>query len=441
MEQRESQKVADLRALITVFLQGRCTDKLDAVQEDVDDPAVAALQKEKLRQQFTPTTWLADAARRAGQIQVVTHSLKPVHPDAKGTNLYCLPSTLTALDAVGSHCLVDGFTVDFVCDAKLLPTVAFLKLEHAGSNLLALCVAEDASLAAALSDDPVQAQAWMQAFASLVAPHGHLASHTLAKQLYWQVGDNPLDDAGFHLLSPLYASSLAHRVFETLQDDRFGDAAKAAREAKKANTFSERPVREYPQLAVQQLGGTKPQNISRLNSERRGNNSLLASLPPVWRSVELQPLLGADSMFPRYSRRPQVHQNLKALLAFLKTDPKRNMATRTKRAAWVHLLIDEFLQFTAELRSLEPGWSQTPACQLGDAEARWLDPDGVAAIDAALDRAPPTDIPERISAAFANWLNAQLRDPLPMGDPEFLEWRNEMHEQIKAEEREGNDVE
>ena len=65
----------------------------------------------------------------------------------------------------------------------------------------------------------------------------------------------------------------------------------------------------------------------------------------------------------------------------------------------------------------------------------------MAATDAELDRAPPTDIAERISAAFANWLNAQLRDPLPMGDPEFLAWRNAMHAQIKAEEREGNYVE
>ena len=49
----------------------------------------------------------------------------------------------------------------------------------------------------------------------------------------------------------------------------------------------------------------------------------------------------------------------------------------------------------------------------------------------------PTDTAERVSASFANWLNAQLRDPLPMGDAEFLEWRSRIYEQIKAEEREG----
>lgn len=441
MAHEEPDKVIALREVVAAFLQSRLTDKLETVKTDPSDPAAAELQREKLRQQFIPDTWLEDAAHRAGQIQAVTHSLKPVHPDAKGTNLYCPPSAQPSLDVVGSHCLGDDFAGDVVGNAAALDVYKFLKQTHAGSSLLALSIAGDADWASALSDNPEQARAWMQSFASLVEPRGRIASHTLAKQLYWQVGDDPIDDASFHLLAPLYASSLAHRVFETLQDDRFSDAAKAARDAKKANVLSERPVREYPNLAIQQLGGTKPQNISQLNSERRGNNSLLASLPPVWRSVKLQPLLRVDSMFLRYGRRPDVRQNVRQLLAFLKTDPKRNIKTREKRAAWVNALIDEFLQFTAELRSLESGWSQTPACQLSDAEARWLDPEGVATTDALLERAPPTDIPERISAAFANWLNGQLRDPLPMGDPEFLEWRNEMHEQIKADEREGSHVE
>lgn len=441
MSQNEPLRVTALRAVITDFLAARYKDKLEAVKEDANDPDAAKLQREKLRQQFIPSTWLEDAARRVGQIQAVTHSLKPVHPDAKGTNLYSPPSTLAGIELVGSHCLGDAFAGDVVGNAAALDVYKFLKKTHEGRSLLALSVEGDVDLAAALSNDPAQAQAWLQAFAALTEPRGRVTSHTLAKQLYWQTGDDVQANDSYHLLSPLYASSLAHKVYETLQDDRFSEAAKAARDARKANTFSERPVHEYPQMAVQQLGGTKPQNISQLNSERRGNNCLLASLPPVWRSTDLKPLLNTDSMFHRYSRRPEVRQAVKDLLAFLKTDPTRNVATRSMRAAWVNLLIDEFLQFTAELRSLEPGWSQTPQCKLTESECRWLDDDGVKATDAELDRSPPTDIPERISAAFANWLNAQLRPPLPMGDPEFLAWRNAMMEEIKTQEREGMYVE
>ena len=109
MRNEEPQRVTALRAVIAEFLKARCKDKLEAVKEDANDPDAANMQKEKLRQQFIPAIWLEDAARRAGQIQAVTHSLKPVHPDAKGTSLYCPPNMLAAAEVVGSHCLGDSF--------------------------------------------------------------------------------------------------------------------------------------------------------------------------------------------------------------------------------------------------------------------------------------------------------------------------------------------
>lgn len=421
----------ELGLLISSFLAERLKGKLEKLGPD--DP-----KHGELHQQFIPATWLEDAARRAAQIQAATHTLKPVHPDAKGTNLYCPPTTLSALDVVGSHCLGDDFAGDVVGNAAALDVYKFLKQPYEGQSLLALATAGDADLASALSDDPVKAQEWMQAFAGLAQPRGRVASHTLAKQLYWPTGDDAYDDASYHLLSPLYASSLAHRVFETLkEDDFFNEEAKAARKAMDDMQFSERPVRRYPQLAVQKLGGTKPQNVSQLNSVRRGNNSLLASLPPVWRMQDVKPLHNTDSMFFSYGRRPPVREATKALLALLKTDPNPNLETRNKRAVRVDGLIDEFLQYTAELHALAPGWSQDNACQLSDAECHWLDPEGVAARDAEHGRTPATDTEERICAAFANWLNAQLHGALPMGDPEFLAWRKAMAEHIKAAEREG----
>ena len=434
MTNTDPQRVTELRALIADFLNKRLEDKLEEIKGSNDD---AGAKRARLRLQLIPATWLDDAARRVSQIQAVTHSLKQTHPDAKGTNLYCPPHTLHELAVVGSHCLGDNFAGDAVGNAAVLGVYKFLKLEYQGRSLLALALAHDADLAAALSDDPAQAQAWISAFAGLTEPRGRVTSHTLAKQLYWLTGDDSHDDASFHLLAPLYASSLAHRVYETVQDDRFSEEAKAAREAKKGDVFSVRPVREYPQLAEQKMGGSNKQNLGQLNLERGGKNYLFASLPPTWRSVDLKPLLGTDSMFSRFSRRTEVRKMVKALLAFLKSDPTRKLETRERRAEWENGLMDEFLQFRAELRSLPPGWSQTPDCRLANSEKHWLDTDGVEQALASEGLPLPTDTDERVSALFANWLNAQLRDPLPMGDPEYLEWRNQMHEQIKAEEREG----
>lgn len=431
MNEPNPQRIAELRALIDAFLSRRLEADLKKPNPD----------KSKLADKYQKEEWLAKAAASVNQIQLVTHVLKATHPDPKiyeATSLYVRPEDQFAQSVVGSHVLVENFRDDVTGNSAVFPIFDFLTERFGDSSLLQLIQLNDIDLATAMSASPTKSATWMAAFAGIDIPRCQkIASHTLAKQLYWPTGDDPQDDASYHLLSPLYASSLAHRVFEVLQDDRFSEAAKAAREARKGNTFNDRPVREYPQLAIQQLGGTKPQNISQLNSERRGNNSLLASLPPVWRSVDLKPLLNTESMFSSFSRRKEVRDSLKALLAFLKTDPKRNLETRNTRAAMVDELIDAFLQFTAELKSLEPGWSQTPQCRLSDAECRWLDPEGVAQTDSELERSAPTDVAERISAAFANWLNAKLRDPLPMGDPEFLAWRNAMHEQIKAEEREG----
>ena len=422
----------ELRAVVSGFLTERLDSKLEKLSPD--DPKYA-----EIRQQFDPPTWLDNAARRAGQLQAVTHSLKPLHPEAKGTNLYVAPDTLASLPLVGTHCLGAQLDMDVVGNAAALDVYKFLKLKHAGQTLLALSEARDPDWAAVLSPEPDTADAWMTAFAGLTAPRGKASSHTNAKQLYWLVGHDPHNDADYHLLAPLYPTSLVHRVYTTVQDDRFSDAAKAARQARREGAHSERPVHEYTDLAVQQLGGTKPQNISQLNSERRGNNLLLASLPPNWRSLAVRPLLGVTSLFDRFSTRRPVREPAIQLRRFLESNPAPNQATRARVTDLVNTLVDELLYFTAELRSLPPGWSQLPECQLSVAQRHWLDPWAPAADgDTPLDA---DDTATAIAGQFANWLNRRLRDPLPVGDPEFAAWRKLALDQINSDDWEQRDDE
>nr|WP_256490370.1 type I-F CRISPR-associated protein Csy1 [Ideonella oryzae] len=422
MSPPDSLRTTAIRSVITEFLQQRLAAKLEKLAED--DPKRAELQA-----QFQPAAWLGDAARRVGQIQAVTHSLKPIHPEAKGSSLYREPSSLSPLDELGSHALGDAFDTDVVGNAAALDVYKFLKLTHQGQSLLGLTAQADADLGAALSDDAAQANAWMATFAGLSEARGGLSSHTLAKQLYWPVGDDPHDDTGYHLLAPLYPTSLVHRVYQTLQEDRFSEEAKAAREARKAGHWHERPVREYPHLAIQKLGGTKPQNISQLNSERRGDNLLLASLPPVWRSAEVRPVLGTVSLFKVFRHRPEARRLTLLLRRFLEGDPASNLATRTQRGEWVEALLEELMLFTAEQQTLEPGWSSGSRCKLPAAHRAWLDPDG--------ESDPVPDLIDELAQDFANWLNHELCDPLPMGDPEYLRWRKQARELFKAMEREG----
>ena len=419
-----AQKIAALRAAINGFLEERLNGKLEKLAPD--DPKRTALQA-----QFIPSTWLEDAARRVVQIQAVTHSLKPIHPDAKGSSLYREPGQLPASHSVGTHSLGSHFHADVVGNAAALDVYKFLKLSHEGQSLLELAVQSDADLATALSDNAALAQQWMVAFASLAEARGPVSSHSNAKQLYWLVGNDAHDDNAYHLLAPLYPTSLVHRVYQQLQDDRFGEEAKAARAARKAGTYHARPVREYPQLAIQKLGGTKPQNISQLNSERRGDNCLLASVPPLWKSEEVRPLLRVSSLFKVYGRRRAVAQQAQALRLFLQSVPPANERTRRQVREWVQGLIDELVQFQAELLTLAPGWSQTDDCLLSADQRAWVDPEGQE--PGAIDQDDATDA---VAADFARWVTAQLHDPLPLGDPEFLFWRKLARAQFAAYERE-----
>ena len=96
-----------LRTRIEDFLSSRLAAKLEKLPSD--DP-----KRAELKRQYERRTWLRDAARRVQQIQLATHILKPIHPDAKGTNLYVDPAGLPARAEVGSHVLTSRFAEDVV---------------------------------------------------------------------------------------------------------------------------------------------------------------------------------------------------------------------------------------------------------------------------------------------------------------------------------------
>ena len=213
-------------------------------------------------------------------------------------------------------------------------------------------------------------------------------------------------------------------MWQTLQGHRFGEAAATARKARKEGIDSDTPLHEYPHLAVRKMGGTKPQNISQLNSERGGNNPLLASLPPLWHTREQVPL-SSRRLMARFGYRPQVKQTLLRLRQFLESKPPANLDTRQRRDAMVFDLLDEWLQLSATLRTVTPGWSQRPECQLSAAQKHWLDPEGVvqAVTDESMRLPDVDDTLDALAEDLARWLNAQLRDPMPLGDSEFDHWR------------------
>jgi CRISPR-associated protein Csy1 len=365
-------------------------------------------------------TWLADAARRVRQLQAATHVLKATHPSARGSNLNVQPSELPAHVEIGTHVLGSSYAEDVAVDnAAALGLLKFLKLEVEGRCLLDWVQSRDPDMRQALHRDEATAESWMAAF-SLVRNDLQPATHKAAKQLYWLVGDDPADDTQYYLLQPLFSSSLAHAVHAEIQDARFGDLNKAARQARRDKQPFEGTYRNYSNLVTRKLGGTKPQNISQLNSERGGVNYLLASLPPRWTQARAIRLLGQESAVEQFGWRREVRDLVNQLAAFLLTDPDPTEPTRHKRKGIEQALGAQLAAFASIVQdSHEPGWTRDPNCQLPQCEQLWLDPgrielpprDEHLADDLAFNAAYTFgQWPDDVASRFAHWVNARLHD-------------------------------
>lgn len=416
------------RTAIAGFIQARREAKLKGKDEDQGGDSAA---------KFDYASWLADAARRVGQIQAVTHVLKASHPDARGSSLHVRPDSLPRHAQIGSHVLGVDFAEDVVGNAAALDVFKLLKLEVEGRRLLDWMLAGDADLRRALHADADTASAWMAAFSDLVRSDRTPTSHSAAKQLYWLTGDDPGDDAGYHLLQPLFSSSLAHAVHAEIQDARFGEDNKAARQAFRAKEEHPAPYRDYRNLVARKLGGTKPQNISQLNSERGGINYLLASLPPPgWNSEQSRPLLGLPSAMERLAGMPEMRKTADELATFLLSEPPATIATRRRRGELARELGAQLAIFAAQAQVvLPPGWTRQDSCTLPLHQQVWLDPERVhlglreepelAAEDQAfIDAREWGDWPNQVAGDFANWLNQRLRQAglIGVGDAEYRHW-------------------
>lgn len=413
------------RAAIAGFIDARREAKL----KGKDDAAEAASKYEY-------TTWLADAARRVGQIQAVTHVLKATHPDARGSSLHVDPATLPGRREIGSHLLGEDYAEDVVGNAAALDVFKFLKLDVEGKRLLDWMQAGDADLAAALSPDSKLAQAWTEAFSGLVRKDAEPSSHPMAKQVYWLVGDEPHDDAQYHLLQPMFSSSLADAVHADIQAMRFGEANKHARQAFRDRQPAQAVYSDYRNLVVRKLGGTKPQNISQLNSERRGINYLLPSLPPpAWQSDGRSNVSKRESVFEVFLWFQEVRTHTKALADHLLSvqDKTSTIEIRDVRDGLLQNIIEQLALFGTVLRERYPvGWTRADDCQLLLSERLWLDseradrehpewkPDDEA-FSAEYDRG---DWADDVATRFGLWLNDQLRKAeLPaMALPELKHW-------------------
>ncbi|MDK3076569.1 type I-F CRISPR-associated protein Csy1 [Enterobacter hormaechei] len=422
--------VEALSAFIAEYIAGRRQTKLEAFDKEAakrsdTDSATLAAERRELELRYEPKAWLTDAAKRAGQINLVTHAAKFTHGDSKSSSIY---SEAVAQEGYLSTAALSGLEPDAVGNAAALDVAKLLQTRvDGGDSLLASLKRGDHAALAAFADDENQLREWIAGFSRALTP-GEPASHKLAKQGYFPVGED------YHLLSPLFATSLVHAMHQKMIAFRFGDEVKAIWKTRREKTWHPTPLTLFPDAAEIHFGGTKPQNISYLNSVRGGRCWLLSCQPPLWHQVEKAPT-EIRSIFrfgEEFDRK--AYGIVQRMLTVIKR-PGKNVKIRDDRDECVDQIID--LLFDVAIKLQREEWQNwTLGCpDLEHHQKLWLDPWRTKTDEAFRLERENDDWQAGVAKDFAMWLNSRLIKVLKdVGEVEKREW--ETRERLRSNLRE-----
>lgn len=430
-------ELKQLNQAIHAYIEARLQAKLEKLKADDDE------KRRQLIEEYQTVNWLDNAAIRVKQIQQVTHAQKFSHPDAKGNSLYAPGNRHAGHLLLGTHTISNDLRCDTVGNAAALDVSKFLNIMVNNKTLLQRISEQDAAILAVfttLTDDKNKIATWLQNFADITKPNNELMCHTLSRQLLWPIANNH-----YHILAPLFPTSTVQVVWEKIHHSIFSQANKQARDAKKAMRLHAYAYQYYPNLVIQQFGGSKPQNISQLNSERHGENYLLASFPPNWQTGMRRPPFNIDSIFSNWlSARPRMRKLLNMTKQFLKncnnisaenSKSYNNIDIRQSREKLISAIMNEVLEVAAELQALTPAWSDNTQCRLNQAEQCWLDPGRAGTDEGFCQLYDNSDWQQQVAQRFGNWLNARLENSkhgIYLDQDSANAWKKALQKQLSA---------
>ena len=357
---------------------------------------------QELKQEFDVANWLDEKSAKAGQIVLATHVIKFLNSSAQGCSLIdkYLAKESKYLDTQSLRTKI----LDTVCNAGLLDIANFLELKDSkGSSLLDYLNNQNSEPLQSFADPnkPEQLSAWMNGFRKAFES-SKIETHTLAKQIFF-----PLTNGSYHLLMPLYSSSLSQALFNEVESSIYSKEMKEIRQAKKQNEDHEGIYVVYPNLAVTIAGGSKPQNISKLNCSRRGKTYLFRSAPPMWRASKL-PKFTSKNFLNHYEIYAASEAKLNQLAHFLLRVNTQSVPSNVRIRGYikntVNEIIDQVLFVVMKWRQLPSGWTdQVEINQLDDIQRQFLDLSNKRFVGKELKL-------DTISELFARWLKDRINE-------------------------------
>lgn len=316
---------------------------------------------------FSYEQWLPSASKRAGQMSMSTHPCTFSHPSArKNKNSYVTP--------VIAECekKPDGFLrtgnadveTDALGNAAALDVFKFISLIMSDGKKLINHIIEDTVLSKELLNiKSISYKELRDGFLDIANVDEEIITSSKIKQVFFPVEDN------YHQLSVLTNSGLVFKLRQRIDKIRFSEDTKELRGMKRRNEFSENGFPEIFGITTIGYGGTKPQNISVLNSQNGGKTHLLSSMPPSLerRSVQFPKTnFFTDSFYKR-----EYIDVFQALHKIFKTD-YNNINIREGRDYRIQELIDRIVDKMWAVRATTES-QHYDSSKLKSHQRTWLD--------------------------------------------------------------------
>lgn len=427
--------------------------QLDKAREDEDFNRIAELENElaEAKTKFQKEGYLDYLVGIAAQLKFGTHISKGIHPDSKGDNITFINNRELPSNILGTHS-INSKNIDANGNAAALPFAAFVCFELDDNTTIAdLILTDNQDFIASLSDNSQKAVDYQKTFKEVLQNDNEIpVSHERNKQILWPVNSElaaTIDDIEYKILVPLYPSVLTYENFQRINELRYSEENKQARDNRFKKTGEQKQYVSLANLATLQLGGTKPQNISMLMSKQRGCNYLLPSMPPILEhSQQISLSKFVESIFDSRNFKYRCKKDIQVIFKIIKSE-RNNVNIRKLRGEAIDKILRVLFSFAKTIQTdWQAGWSRDYV-NLRESEKYWLDP-GRADLDgenAFKENRESMEWNKDIISYFANWLNDLLKSEFKDIKHEFAsshykEWESEIEQMQKQYERAGMGV-
>lgn len=427
--------------------------KLKTLVEARDKKQIELISLRKKSSSTQIRSWLEDNAKKSGCIMKATHILKFSYTSSAPEGIYSEDKSTESVLSTSS--LIKALIPDLAhSDGALISVSRFLNLEFKSVRLIDLILDKKYGFLNEFPEDETQLASWKNGFTKLAQKTRKIQTTDKAKQIYFPLNDTKkyksVEEIPYHLITPLFPSSLSEELYQYINTLKFGEEQKIIKEHHRPKKTDDSPKFHTSTLvsianrAIQHFGGEYPRNVSMLNANRQGSVFLFTTQPPIWEK-QLKPPTYKVSLFENLSNY-QINEDIKYLIEFLQRfkyldlsykDPKRYAHLER----WVESIVDEVLYYANSIQKLPASWSADDAIKLKIEHQYFLDP--YRDDDVFQASRSTTDWQTVVRDDFASWINRKLvledKKFTPLAEHTQL-WKNlfkdllrEDTESIKAE--------